>query len=149
MININIVLCEKFEERNVQNIFNTLTMSDKTTTSFEILSFINYFGEEDTSMIFYYYLFNREKYTDGTREGFCLGATRVPFEKDGEGHIAGNAINKFSAKNIPFKKSGNYCIELYRYDEIPFEQENTNEDYAKVLKNGKLISVFDFKVAVL
>lgn len=147
MINYSVLLCEKYKDRCASKVFDTITMEKDGSIDFDITTLISIEGEKTFNEIIYYFLFKEEKNVSGRRSGKCVGAKNIKEEYDDEKSV--NKVSGFPVSDINFDSSGQYVIEVYRYNKISFEKINTKDDYVEILKNGDKVAKYNFNVEIV
>ena len=147
MIYYSVLLCGKFKDGNAERVFDRITLEKDSDTSFDITTLISTEDESKIKDIIYYFIFKNEIGVDGKRSGKCVGAKLI--EESTENKRSINRVSGFPVSDISFDSSGEYVVEVYRYNEIPFEKDNTMEDYHMILKEGEKVAKFNFNVEII
>ena len=157
--NVNVILCESCDEDagNIQNIFNTIVIKEKTPP-FYVVTFINGIGVGEQLELYYCI----DKVEHGHRN-IRAYAGKTKLERIGEAaHYSDGSIkegtverccidmlsNKISEINFP--ECGAYELKVYGFtdkEEISRLDQMQNKEKDKMFTNEKLFATYPFKVS--
>lgn len=158
-LNINILLCEKCEDKlqSIYNIFDTIKLDAKKSASFTIVTQINGFEVTFNRLGLFYFIKkhnlngkNAYKYLGRTLIEKIEGAKKI---STGENQLSSkeNSIQEITQtylNNVSFLDIGQYEIQvfLYKDDDIPQDKDNLTLEEKKALrKDDHLVALCDFE----
>lgn len=159
-INVNIVLCQKYDDstKTIEQMFNEITTNERNEASFSVITFINAIGDiQDlgNGFVLHYFLMKKAVAKNQKRQGIYLGAvdftvnSEEEYEKDNYLSSSNSTYGSLTFEKVPFLEQGEYSIEVYKGSSL----ENKDESYTSLKKNasrymeeGELISSMFFQV---
>lgn len=157
--NINSFLCEKVDDdiTNIKNIFDTVTIKKDKRTNFYIVTLLNAFESDEKSFRLYYFLqFMEEGDIAYLGNHYLRKGAEVKKNKAGEPMKARieksvSTMLKAEIENVNFPKSGQYELQVYKYDNDDAEDidDKSSEEQYNFANEDHLISTYPFNVKII
>lgn len=143
-LNLNIILCEKYENDSVINICNRIKTNPEHKADFTIVTFWNCVGNLTCGEFgAHYYITQMSKEEKG--KSLYVGSIFGDFVEKG----VDNMLTKIKLQNVPFISDGEHRLEVY-YDDKAEGRGKSFEECKQMLAEGKekykMISTYSFDV---
>lgn len=156
--NINSFLCEAADKdvTNIKRIFDTLRIKKNGSASFTIVTLLNALKSDESIFRLYYFI---EQLSGGSRA--YLGNTCFKKDEDAKRDSSGNKVLgsveesvsvmlKAELEDIDFPESGQYELQVYKYDNEEAEDINnkTPEECESWAQKEHLVATYPFSVNI-
>lgn len=150
LINVNVFLCEKYDEenKNIVNIFNKVKAGNNHRASFTIFVMIGSRSiEECSSGKFALHFYLTKKKNNGNKMRLYVGTISASFCDESTEDATYEVIKGLEMKEVPFIEEGKYTVEVYFSDEIVEGSfEEIKEKRKKIVKDDNLMTRYAFEV---